>query len=235
MLIRNKDCRISIVNVLDLWHALSYFLAVTETDLCAVILAGGKSSRMGFNKALCKVRGRPLIQIIADRIRPITDRILISSNDSASYSFLDIPVIPDQFTGHGPLAGFHSAMLWDVRSLYLILACDLPNLGESFLRGLISLVEGHDAAIPRTTDGLAHPLCAIYRRTCLPYVESALRRGANKVVENFLDSPLSIRWVAPEEGHFEDSDLANINTREDLSQLKFHSIRRSASGSTYSS
>ncbi len=177
---------------------------------------------MGFNKALLEIGGQPLIRILANRIRPLTDRILISSNDGAAYKFLDIPVIPDHFSGHGPLAGIHSAMLWDTSPLFLVLACDLPNLQEPLLRNLISLATGFDAAIPRTKDGLAHPLCAVYNRTCLPTMQRALERGANKVIENFLDNSLSIKWVDPDEGQFEDTDLANINTPEDLSRLKSH-------------
>ena len=189
-------------------------------DICAVILAGGKSSRMGSNKALLDFGGRPLIQVIADRIRSITDQILISSNDPSRYEFLNFPVIPDRYRGHGPLAGLHAAMLWNTCALYIILACDLPNLQAPFLRRLTSLVKGYDAAIPRTRDGLAHPLCAVYRRTCLPAVESSLLRGANKMIEILQQSSLSIRWVEPEEGRFEDVELANINTPEDLRRLK---------------
>jgi molybdenum cofactor guanylyltransferase len=188
-------------------------------DVCAVILAGGKSRRMGSNKALLDIGGKPMIQLLIDRIRPVTDRILISSNDCLSYRFLDFPVIPDHFAGHGPLAGFHSAMIQNVCSLYIMLACDLPNLKTPLLRKLVSMAEGYDAAIPRTRDGLAHPLCAVYRRTCLPSVEHALERGANKVIEIFLDDSLAIRWVDPDEGKFKDTDLANINTPEDLRRL----------------
>lgn len=189
-------------------------------DICVVILAGGKSSRMGSNKALLDFGGRPLIRIIADRVRSITDQILISSNDSSCYEFLNFPVIPDRYKGHGPLAGLHAAMLWNPCALYIVLACDLPNLQAPFLRRLTSLVKGYDAAIPRTRDGLAHPLCAVYRRTCLPAVESSLLRGANKMIEILQQSSLSIRWVEPEEGRFEDAELANINTPEDLRRLK---------------
>jgi molybdopterin-guanine dinucleotide biosynthesis protein A len=193
---------------------------MSDADVCAVILAGGQSSRMGFNKALLDVGGQPLIRILVDRIRPLTDQILISSNDSSSYGFLNFPVVPDYFKGQGPLGGLHAAMLRSICSLYIVLACDLPNLQPRLLRNLISFAEGFDAVIPRTTDGLAHPLCAVYRRTCLPSVEKALRRGANKVIETFLDDFLSIRWVGPEEGQFRDIDLANINTPEDLHRLK---------------
>jgi molybdopterin-guanine dinucleotide biosynthesis protein A len=190
------------------------------SDVCAVILAGGRSRRMGFNKALLDIGGQPLIRLLIERIRPVTDKILISSNDYLSYQFLDFPVIPDHFAGHGPLAGFHSAMLQNVCSLYIVLACDLPNLKTSLLTNLISMAEGFDAAIPRTRDGVAHPLCAVYRRTCLPSVERALKRGANKVIKTFLDDSLAIRWVGPDEGKFRDTDLANINTPDDLQKVK---------------
>jgi molybdenum cofactor guanylyltransferase len=198
----------------------AYLLPVENTEICAVILAGGQSRRMGFNKALLRIGEQPLIQILVDRIRPITNRILISAKDESAYEFLGLPVVPDRFSGHGPLAGIHSAMLHEVCLQYLVLACDLPNLKQPLLNNLVLLSEGFDVAIPRTSDGLAHPLCAVYRRTCLPYIEQALERGANKVIRNFLDSPFSIRWIGSEEGYFEDSDLANINTPEDLSRFK---------------
>jgi molybdopterin-guanine dinucleotide biosynthesis protein A len=191
-------------------------------DICAVILAGGRSSRMGCNKALLQVNGKLLIQTLVDRVSPVTDQILISSNDPESYKFLDFPIIPDRFPGNGPLAGFHSAMMANSYSLYLLLACDLPNLKTPLLRTLVSLADGFDAVIPRTRDGIAHPLCAVYRRTCFPAVERALARGDNKVIRTFLEDSLVVRWVESDEGSFEDADLANINTPEDLRNLKTH-------------
>jgi molybdopterin-guanine dinucleotide biosynthesis protein A len=205
-----------------------------ETDLCAIILAGGQSSRMGSNKALLDFGGRPLIHVLVDRILPVTNHILISSNDSSSYRFLNLPVIPDQYRGQGPLAGFHAVMHRNISTLFLVLACDLPNLRAPFLNRLIDLVIGFDAAIPRTKDGLAHPLCAVYRRTCLPMIEKALLHGSNKVIETFLDGSLNIRWVAPDEGQFEDSDLANINTPEDLHRLRNGISQKPQQNSIYS-
>ena len=189
-------------------------------DVCAVILAGGRSRRMGFNKALLDVGGRPMIRVLIDRVSSLTNQILISSDDYASYRFLNFPVVPDQYTGCGPLAGFHAAMHWNTSSLYIMLACDLPNLRISLLSNLISLVKGFDAAIPRTKDGIMHPLCAVYRRTCLPSIEQALHCGTNKVVVPFLNDTLAVRWISPEEGQYQEADLANINTPEDLQRLR---------------
>jgi molybdopterin-guanine dinucleotide biosynthesis protein A len=185
-----------------------------------VILAGGQSRRMGFNKALVDIGGIPLIQNLIDRILPITDQIFISSNDPQGYAFLNYPVVTDQFPGKGPLAGFHSVMIQHEYALYILLACDLPNLKTSILKTLVSMAAGYDAVIPRTRDGIAHPLCAVYRRTWLPAVEKALARGANKMIQPFLDESLAVRWVTPEDGGFRETDLANINTPEDLRKLK---------------
>jgi len=194
---------------------------MTNPDVCAVILAGGRSRRMGSNKALLDIGGKPLIQVLINRILPVTNRILISSNDCESYRFLDFPVVPDRFPDNGPLAGFHSAMLRDVCQLYIVLACDLPNLQTRLLENLVSMADGFDAAIPCTRDHVIHPLCAVYRRTCLPSIEQALERGANKVIETFLsDHSLTLRFVDPDEGEFDDADLANINTPEDLQRLR---------------
>jgi molybdopterin-guanine dinucleotide biosynthesis protein A len=174
---------------------------------------------MGFNKALLDVGGRPLVRVLADRVRPVTERIFISSNDASSYEFLDFTVIPDRFRDHGPLSGFHAAMTHHVCSLYIVLACDLPNLPARLLHRMVSFADGVDAVIPRTSDGVAHPLCAVYRRTCLPSIERALHTGANKVVLTFLDDSLAVRWLSPKEGRFRDADLANLNTPEDLRRL----------------
>ena len=189
-------------------------------DVCAVILAGGQSRRMGFNKALIDVNGRPIISLLIDQVSRVTNRILISSNDSSSYRFLNFPVVPDRFAGCGPLAGLHAAMRWNDCSLFIVLACDLPNLQAPLLKSLVSLAEGFDAAIPRTKGDLAHPLCAAYQRTCLPAIEQALERGSHKFIEIFLDSALAVRWIGPDEGIYKAAELANINTPEDLQRLK---------------
>jgi molybdenum cofactor guanylyltransferase len=206
-----------------------------EKDVCAVILAGGKSSRMGCNKALLKIGGHPMIEIIIHRVRPITGRIIISSSGNAAhYQEFNYPVIPDLFKDHGPLAGLHAAMLWTPSPRYLVIACDLPRVRTEFLLALLRLSDDCDAVIPRTRDGMAHPLCAVYRNTCFSSIELALKKGANKVIKTFLSSPLSIRWMDPRDSGFDEDDLANVNTPEDLQQLNDAVDSEFQNNSTYS-
>jgi len=194
-------------------------------DLCAVILAGGQSRRMGSDKALLIVRGRPLIELVVGKVRSLTDSILLSSNETTPYAFMGLPVVQDVFRGQGPLAGLHAAMMASRRPLFLLLACDLPEIQETLLHTLIRNIYDCDAVIPRTSDGRVHPLAAVYRRSCLPRLAQNLERGVNRVTDLFLDSSLSVRWLDPSDGGFEDSDLHNLNTPEDLAAYRAGDVR----------
>jgi molybdopterin-guanine dinucleotide biosynthesis protein A len=187
-----------------------------SADLCAVILAGGQSRRMGRNKALIQVEGCPLIARIAQQALRLTNQVFISSNDAGVYEFLGLPGLPDLYPRQGPLAGLHAAFKKTNRPLVLLLACDLPALHPIMLERLLEFSEGHDAVIPRTSDGRLHPLCGIYRRTCLNPLEQNLRRGINKMTELFRDGSLRVKLVDGRDGLFDDSNLRNLNTPEDL-------------------
>lgn len=194
-------------------------LYIVIPELCVAILAGGQSRRMGFNKALVQVDGRPLIQKLADHALLLSDQVLICANDPEAYTFLKLPVVCDVFPGQGPLAGLHAALAHTERPLLLLLACDLPNAVDELWRRLVACAEGYDAVIPKTSDGRVHPLSAVYRRTCLPVAEANLRRGINKVVDLFGDSALRAKWLSANEGHFHDSQFDNLNTPEDLARV----------------
>ena len=185
-------------------------------EVCGVILAGGKSLRMGRDKALLEVHGQSLIARAAAVLSSVSDEIVISANDPTPYASLCLPVISDVYAEQGPLAGLHAAMTWTRRPLVLLLACDLPRVWSGLLLSLIDLSSGYDAVIPRTSDGLAHPLCATYRRACLPFVERALIHQVNKMTGFLEDSSLKVRWLSPAEGCFTDGDLVNINCPNDL-------------------
>ena len=185
-------------------------------DLSAVILAGGNSRRMGTDKALLVLQGRPLIDTIVDRVRLLTDEIWISANDPFKYQFLGLPVIEDVYPGQGPLAGLHSGMRHTGRPLVLLLACDLPRVGERLFRNLVANLGDYDAVIPRTADGRFHPLCGLYRKTCLTAIEKNLLSGLNKMTGIFDEGSLRVRPLGPEEGMFQESDVCNLNFPEDL-------------------
>jgi len=191
-----------------------------KENVCGVILAGGKSLRMGREKALLQIHGLPMVAHLAQLLGSVTDEIVVSRSESlpALESF-GLAFIPDLFPGQGPLAGLHAALMHTHRPLVLLLACDMPFLHAALLRGLIDASPGFDAVVPQTSDGRIHPLCAVYRRTCAGVAGDRLVRGENKMISFLEDPTLNVRRVGPEDGFFVPSDLANLNSPKDLEDL----------------
>lgn len=151
--------------------------------LDAFVLAGGASTRMGRDKALLEISGRPLIALALDKLSALglahQPRIAGSRPDLAPFA----PVVPDNFPGCGPLAGIEAAMTASDADLHLFLPVDLPNLPVKFLAWMAHRAESSQAAatIPLLASR-PQPLCAVYRRTLLPGLRSALEAGRYKVI-----------------------------------------------------
>jgi len=189
-------------------------MSMTITGL---ILAGGASSRMGRNKALLELEGRKLVERVLSALEPLTDEILIVSNQPEPYRFLERPIIPDIQPGYGPLMGLYSGLKAARGDLALLVAVDMPFLSSDFLRHLISLAPGYDVVIPHAHERL-HPLCAVYRReTCLPAIEGAIARGQRRLISFHPEvrvrqvDEAELRSISPDL-----RDLINVNTPEEL-------------------
>jgi molybdopterin-guanine dinucleotide biosynthesis protein A len=190
------------------------------------LLAGGKSSRMGCNKALLVAGGVPLIQRVADALSVVADRVTVIANLPEDYRFLGLPILGDAVAGVGPLGGITTALRATQSEVCLVLACDLPLVRPDLLRALIREARGADAAVPRTQDG-DHPLCAVYARTGLAQAEAQIEAGDYKVTR-FLER-IRTRWVGPETWGKADPDglsFVNVNTPEMYEKVKEMVLRR---------
>jgi molybdenum cofactor guanylyltransferase len=147
----------------------------------AFILAGGRSSRMGRDKALVEFRGHPLIEHALGQLRALgfSPRIAGTRPDLTGYA----PVIDDNYPGAGPLAGIEAALSASHADLNLFLPIDLPQLPLEFLRWMIARAGETSAlaTIPRLQDH-PQPLCAIYHRDLLSHTRLALDAGDRKVM-----------------------------------------------------
>ncbi|MGC2618874.1 MAG: molybdenum cofactor guanylyltransferase [Acidobacteriaceae bacterium] len=146
----------------------------------AFVLAGGRSSRMGSDKALLEFNGQPLIAHALELLRAVTPapRICGSRPDLATWA----DVIPDNCSNTGPLGGIEAALSASTTDLNLFLPVDLPNLPIEFLRILIARAEdSHAVATIPTLASRPQPLTAIYSRRLLPGIRAALTAGNYKV------------------------------------------------------
>ena len=185
-------------------------------DLSAFVLAGGRSSRMGSDKAFIELEGRTLLARALDLLRAITPEVsLVGPADKfAAYG----SVIEDVFAGCGPLAGIHAALSASMTELNLMLAVDLPFVPQSLLRFIVEQARASDmlVTVPRIAGGF-QPLCAVYRRGFAPLAETALKAGNNKIDALFASTTVRI-LEEPELGRFAFSAcmFENLNTLEDL-------------------
>jgi len=191
--------------------------------LSLALISGGRSSRMGQDKALMPFLGRPLIQRVLERLASVGEQVILSTNRPADYAFLDLPSYPDIKPDCGSLGGLYTALSVAGHSIIAAVACDMPFANPALFKyeWLLLRQTGADVVIPSTPEGL-EPLHAVYRRdTCLPVVQAALEAGNLKMISWLPE--VSVRIVSPGEvAQFDPHSLAfwNLNTPEEFRQAE---------------
>jgi molybdopterin-guanine dinucleotide biosynthesis protein A len=179
----------------------------------AVILAGGDSRRMGRDKSLLPVAGRPLIAHIADRLRGLFDDIVIGGGRPGDYDFLGLGVVSDRIAGQGPLMGIASALERTKNDLAFVIGCDIPDFDRGFIARLADKAEGYDAVLPANARGELEPVFAYYRKSVIEPAETILAAGGRSILD--LLPHVRTRTVRLPEG----VEIRNINTEEDYRKL----------------
>lgn len=175
----------------------------------AVVLAGGDSRRMGRDKSLLPIAGKPMIAHIVDRLRGLFDDIVIGGGSPSDYDFLGLEVVPDRAAGQGPLMGIASALDRTKNDLNFVIACDIPDFKLGFISRLATRAEGFDAALPINARGELEPVFAYYRKSVIEPARAILASGSRSI----LDLLPQIRWrsVPIPDG----IEIRNINTVDD--------------------
>ncbi len=175
-----------------------------------VILAGGKSSRMGKDKALLSIDNDNFIKRLSETFSFFQEKMIARGNKDSTAD-LTWPVIPDVYPDHGPIGGLHAA-LKNCRSEALFLtACDTPLIKpEVFWKLQDRMREDVDAVIAVTEDGKYHPLCGIYKKQVADLVEEQILGGDNRI--RHVLKRIRVEYV---QLNAEEDGLYNINTPED--------------------
>jgi molybdopterin-guanine dinucleotide biosynthesis protein A len=183
-------------------------------------VAGGRSLRMGRDKALLPWGSTTLLDHALSRLAQVCGEVRILSGAETRYADRGVPVDVDGVPDAGPLAGLLAGLQRLDAEPGLLLAVDMPFASVPLLRGLLERAEGFDAVVPVTADG-AHPLCAVYRRSCLEAVRSRLASGERRMTCFWPDvRVLEVRET--ELGAFGDPArlLQNVNTEDDYASAR---------------
>ncbi|MBU0502731.1 MAG: molybdenum cofactor guanylyltransferase [bacterium] len=185
----------------------------------AIVLAGGRSSRFGSDKAFAKIGDSTIVESLFFPLFLIFKKVVVVTNFPEKYQDFPVQIVQDKIKNRGPLAGIYSGLLASDTERNFIVACDMPLLNPRLIKYLISIQEGQ-VVIPRIKEKL-EPLHAVYTRSCLPAIKQQLIMGDNKI-QNFFDK-VNTRFVEEEDVRKFDPTLTsflNINLQKDLRKIK---------------
>jgi len=184
-------------------------------EVTGIILAGGKSSRMGVDKGLVELCGKPLISYALDALAPLCSSMLISSFSDA-YKQFGAPVISDEVPSIGPMGGIYSALRQSKTKHNLVLSCDLPFASTDLFRFLLDQSSGFQVAVPWQGNHHYEPLCAFYDLSVLDTMTSFIRKENFKLPDLFEEIDVN-RLIINESLDFYHPNLFfNINSKHDL-------------------
>lgn len=189
-------------------------------DVSCIVLAGGKSTRLGRNKVVEKIGNQSLLERVVSRLYALnSDIFIVAAKDShlpQLTNYARLKLLDDIYPGKGSLGGIYTGLTVSKTVNNLIVACDMPFLNLDLLSYMVDLAQGYDAVIPRVNDVL-EPLHAVYSRNCLAGIESLIGRNRLSILELF--TLVKVRYLKVSEiDKFDPEHLSfvNINTEADL-------------------
>jgi molybdenum cofactor guanylyltransferase len=184
----------------------------------AIIVAGGKSSRMRSNKALLKIDHRSMIQVIYDELTKFFPNLIIVANEPHLYSEFNAQIVQDIYPGHGPLSGIHAGLTNSETDKNFFIACDMPFVNGHLAEYLCNQEGEWDAVVPQK-DSYFQPLYAVYKKSCLPSIERCILENRHKITSFYND--VYVKYINHEViGDFGNLEriFSNINTPEEFTK-----------------
>ncbi len=196
---------------------------MTESRIIAGVLAGGRGRRIGQDKATIDLDGRPLISYPAGALKSVGLDVVLALREGQETpaDLVDVSFVRDEFEDAGPLGGLHALLTWMPTEWVLLASCDQPFLSADLLQGMMSHGDCTAEAVVARTPERLQPLPGLYRKSCLPAVEDALRRGEFGIVD-LLNGLARYELAGKDLDRLdpEHSSFINVNTPEDLQKAR---------------
>ncbi|MFH1867978.1 MAG: molybdenum cofactor guanylyltransferase [Candidatus Omnitrophota bacterium] len=187
-------------------------------DIAGVILAGGKSRRMGFPKQFLTLKSRRVVDNIIDVLKGFFEEILIVTDDKSCFAEIKgVCIAEDIVKDRGPLGGIYTGLKRSSNKRAFFVACDMPFLHNGLIERLLKISndENLDCIIPRSEKG-PEPLHGIYSKNMIPEIEKSLKSGELSIAGML--NKFNCKYVKAEKGEL--TSFLNINTQEDLEKIK---------------
>jgi molybdopterin-guanine dinucleotide biosynthesis protein A len=181
-----------------------------------VILAGGKSSRFGSNKAFAEFNGTPLIERVIAILGSIFENLILITNSPEEFSYLSLPIHEDPIKGLGPIGGIYAGLEAMRDEIGFFVACDMPFINRDLVRHMVAVRNDFDAVVPKI-DWKVEPLHALYTKNCLPPILELIRDGSYQTIKSF--NSIRVRYVTEDEIRAIDPEVQsfmNVNRPDEL-------------------
>ena len=189
--------------------------------MTGIVLAGGKNSRMGIDKAFIKINGSRMIdKTMAIYGRLFTEILIVTNHPLPYLEFTGATIVTDIYKGKGPLGGIYTGLFYTRNPYSFVSACDMPYLNKDFIEYLAGLSGKHDVIVPALAEGY-QPLHAIYSRNCLPSIKRLLILDKLKITGFYRDMrvlTVSEKQISPfnQDGRL----FQNLNTPRDVDEAQ---------------
>jgi len=189
------------------------------TDITGVILVGGKSRRMGRDKAFLELEGKPLVERLLSVFKECFSEIILVGDNGQRFSNYDVPVFTDIYPG-SPLGGIYSGLYHSTNRSIFVASCDLAYPNSAVIQQICSLTNGYDAVVPVLSHGF-ETLCAVYSKNCLPAMQAMLEGGNHRIFD--LYPQINVRSVPYAQLAIADKDgraFLSVNTPDEFDAVK---------------
>lgn len=187
-------------------------------EVTGIILAGGKSSRMGCDKALIQINGKHMIDYSIEALTPVCRNVIISANQFTQYKNFEI--CPDNLSITAPIIGIFSCLTKIKTTAAFVLSCDMPLIDQYFVKYLLSFhSDDFEITIPVHNSGKIEPLCAVYSVRVLEKINAMIMAGNYKLQDLINNSVKNVVDVKNDYRDFNPIIFSNINSPEDLENL----------------
>jgi len=190
-------------------HKIIWLAGARPVHTSVIILAGGKSSRMGMDKAFLEIDGKNTITRLHNLLTPFFDETILSVNTEKKISFNGIKIVRDSEDGHGPLMGIYSSLEASLSPVNFVIACDIPEVNMTLLFELLAQSEEYDIAVPSFTEGQYEPLFAVYAKCVADAAGKILDNHKRRIIELFTECKTTV-VPSPDNAWY-----INLNTPDD--------------------
>jgi molybdopterin-guanine dinucleotide biosynthesis protein A len=190
------------------------------SDITGIILAGGKSTRMGENKSLLSLNGKTVIERVVDLMKSIFKEVILITNTPVVYDFIKIPKYKDIFEYKGPLAGIHSGLTHSNTKKSFVISCDILLMDKKMIEFIINYKTNKQITVC-WADGFIQQLVGLYSKSVLPIINNLLvNENQNSSVLSLLDKVVPEIINAEELDIYKEYMFFNMNKPEDYNKIK---------------